>query len=427
MKKKILSVLLMSALVLSVASCGTSTETPETTTEGAEMTTTAAADEDVAETTTTTAPETEEVTTTTEAPKETPKITSEPKIYNDCMFFEADGKNYVYNIADKKMYEYNGESDVYGANGKIIINGSCLSNLETQETYDGKLFRTNSVYEYNPVYKIEESFDGDTYYFGIINKNGEWALPMSSDYVICKDKTLFSTIALLDSSRFVCSSSSLLLSGDGKTIYDWKNDKVVTAQELGKTSIANVNGNIALICDWIIDPDNIESYNTVTGESISIYDEECKLLDTNSGKVIVVDYKNEYMAILGDNFEKLYEITGYEARSVLDANENYVAFPSKGADGGNYIIILDKDGNRVVEPISYKANTGFIIDNYVILGSGATPVEKIINCKTGEIIDYKCEQFSASTGMMVVESDGAYYLAHISEPDTLINPFEIAE
>ncbi|MBQ7835542.1 MAG: hypothetical protein IJ385_07130, partial [Ruminiclostridium sp.] len=106
MKKKILSVLLMSALILSMAGCGASTETPEVTTEGAEVTTTAAAEEDVAEATTTTAPETEAVTTTTEAPVELPEITGYKLFMNSCLSFSADGKNYVLNIADKKMYEY---------------------------------------------------------------------------------------------------------------------------------------------------------------------------------------------------------------------------------------------------------------------------------------------------------------------------------
>ena len=186
MKKRILSTILMAAIMLSMAGCNGSTETSETTTEGAEVTTTTAAEEGTTEATTT-VPETEETTTTTEAPKETPKITSEPKIYNDCMVFEADGKNYVYNITDKAMYEYEGEGGIGDSIGNIIRTDDKIYNLKTKELYDVKMHSVN-LYDYNPVYKVEESFDGDTYYFGIIDKNGEWVLPMSSDYAICEYK-----------------------------------------------------------------------------------------------------------------------------------------------------------------------------------------------------------------------------------------------
>lgn len=37
------------------------------------------------------------------------------------------------------------------------------------------------------------------------------------------------------------------------------------------------------------------------------------------------------------------------------------------------------------------------------------------------------ESFDPTSGKLLVVSDGNYYLADITDPETLINPFEIAE
>ena len=125
--------------------------------------------------------------------------------------------------------------------------------------------------------------------------------------------------------------------------------------------------------------------------------------------------------MFGENVNIIHELD-YFARKVFDATEEYVIFIADGADGDRYVMILDKDGNRVVEPFESGST-----QNAYIIGDYAVVEDKIINCKTGEIKTVDYEEISGYTGKMLVQSDGAYYLADISNPETLINPFEIAE
>lgn len=421
MKKRILSVLLTSALILSMTACGADTKSPESTTEGTKATTTAAEKEDTAEATTTTAPEeTEETTTTTEAPKEVQKITDKPDIYDDCMVFEDDGITYVYNITNNKIYKYEGESDVYmfnGYNGKLALTYEGFYNLETQEYYD-----CNNLYpgalDYNAVYKIENNFDGDTYSFGIIDKNGDWVLPLSSDYAICD----------LAPTTNIRNTSSSLVCVDTWTIYDWKNDKIITEGELGN-SFLNVYGDNILFTSnsWY---DTFTVYNVNNGESHFINDVDGACLETDLYAFVTsIDYNAEYCVIFGDNLEKLHEITGYNVTAIYDATEDYAVFGASGSDSGTYTIITDKSGNRIIEPSQNFGWGGRIIGDYVVFDE----TDKILNCKTGEIKEYANDDTyniigsHSDTGKLIVSSDDAYYIADISDPETLINPFEIAE
>ena len=427
MKKRILSAIIMSALVLSMTACGTSTDTPDTansadvTTAAAEEAETTAAEEDKTEATTTTAEETEATTTTTEAPKEILKITDSPSVYFDCMSFKVDGKNYVYNAVDNKMYEC-GANKIYFALGKMAVDDSDeLHNLETKESYDVETKMCNDYYMYNqyiPVHKKEQNFDGDVTYFGILDKNGEWVLPLSSEYAICKYKSFHgahnatSSLAYIDSDR----------------VYDYKNDKVIDSEELRELNPNELKHFKAISDDKILCEndyaDNYVIYNPSTGEETPVnvkgdYWSYSYIIKTQ----FFSDF-DEYLAIPDKNFEVLYEITGYDPYNIYDATEKYVLFYANGTDGGGYTIILDKDGNRIVEPIKEKpGDCAFITGDYAVLG------KQIVNCKTGEIktCPYYVYDAMNEAGMMVVKSDGEYFLVDPADPETLINPFEIAE
>lgn len=39
----------------------------------------------------------------------------------------------------------------------------------------------------------------------------------------------------------------------------------------------------------------------------------------------------------------------------------------------------------------------------------------------------RLESFDPTSGKLIMKSDGNYYLADITDPETLINPFEIVE
>lgn len=412
MKKRIISTMLMASMLLSMTACGASTETPDTDDSGAEVTTTAAAEDTEAG-----GDVTEETTTAeTEAPKEVKKITEWPKfLFKDGMVFEVDDITYIYNIADNKMYDCGEDTGVYSVCGKIACLDRKLHNLETGETYDVELYNHDYVDEYNPVYKIEKNFDGDTFYFGVIDKNGEWVVPLSSEYEICKREY---------AQDFNVRGGYMVY---GDLIYDWKTDKMT---ELYYDRLDGLSEGILIIEGY---PDNYDyyKYDPATGERTLLYEGDDFDSDnfrwrTQSNGTWISDGKDEYTIVFDNSLNKICEFD-YYANCVYAANEDYVVFDSPN---GNdiYTIILDKDGNRVVEPfISTYGGSFVMIGDYVMNGS------RIINCKTGEIKEwaddyaYEIFNFFPEAGKILVTFDGAYYIVDVSDLDTLINPFEIAQ
>ena len=416
MKKRILSVLVMSALILSMTACGTSTDAPEAT-EATGVTTTAA-EEEKTEAETEAPAETEETTTTTEAPKEVQKITSKPEIHSisdRCMIFEQDGTTYVYNIADNKMYTT--DEEIYKANGCVAQTSSYnIYNLETKETYDAKLFNDRYLTDYIPVYKIEESFEGTTYMFGIIDKNGDWALPLSADYEICKLK--------MKSDIYEATESMVYINRD--IVYDWRTDTLLTSNDFGGKSFINYYNNSILLGEYI-DKDgtyrNIEKYDMLTKETTSLYDGNAYVYIYNG--TMIRDEVSGKTLILDRNLDIVCDASDYNVSYVQKISDNYVTFLATNDAGNDYAIMLDKNGNKIVEP--FMSNSLIYTVNDYAMFINAKKITKIINCKTGEMTDCNYELYSVNTGTIVVESEGAYYIADISDPDTLINPFEIAE
>lgn len=172
------------------------------------------------------------------------------------------------------MYELSGDitaRDIDYINGKIITTGTSYNNeiynIETGETYDFKPAGNRELkLKSIPVYKVEESFDGDTLYFGIIDNNGEWVLPLSADYAVCK------------TDHFDISSNSVSVVGEndsylffklGEAVYayDYKNDKLLSAEDLNCSKIINpdykyAQGNNLLLQSYKADNKKISVYTT---------------------------------------------------------------------------------------------------------------------------------------------------------------------
>lgn len=435
-KSKALIALLAAMICLS--SCGAKPETAETE---AATTTKAAETTEKAETeATTTAAETTEATTTTEAPpKELPKIKSFNQFLTGCMTFEADGKAYALNLVDKKLYEYDKNTYFPAVAHNIALTGEGkIYNFATGEEYEGEYLRNSSSYltEFNPVYKVDEGFDGNVNYFGVIDWNGEWVLPLSSEYEICKNG--------LEKYNYNCSDSLIPYGKNGyiDTLYDFKNNKIYNSKDYGYSGISGVFGDNALFGNWNGGYSDLAKYNTKTGETTVIlknagpgdYDGRDNNITWYSHGTAFV--KEGSAIILDNNYNVLnYDLSKYKIIKVCDATEDYVLFASENTNGDNYAVILNKDGNRVTEPIKCNERAVFgayISGDYVVMLS-LEGKDYVIDCKTGEtkIYEddkaYKIERFDTQSGLLLVESDGAYYLADPADPDTLINPLEFAE
>lgn len=461
MKKRILCVSLIAALIVSAAGCGEkapaeTTAKTETTTETVKETTAkeTAANESLIEETTTAETTTE---ATTEAPpKEVEKIKDYKLFQHGCLVFDINNDYHVYNAVDNKMYELSGDitaRDIDYINGKIITTGTYndeIYNIETGETYDFKPAGNRDLkLKSIPVYKVEESFDGDTLYFGIIDNNGEWVLPLSADYAVCKTD-YFEITFNMDT---VGENDSYLFIDYGEIYaYDYKNDKLLSAEDLNCKEILYpeykyVPGNNLLLYK-VGDKSNIGVYNTQTGET-KIFDEidskDSLGIINNNEIFIIINYDYDYegfiyqWAIIDSCCSLLdFDLSEYSVEMIYDATEDYILFSAVNPNGNRYTLITDKNGKRIVDPIEgadiyYSQNNyrAYIRGDYAIclLSSGDG---YIVNCKTGEVKTYSddnlsIEAFDKDSGMLLMKSDGAYYLADPSDPDTLLNPFELVQ
>ena len=472
MKKRILCVSLIAALIVSAAGCGekapaettAKTETTTAATETVNETTAkeAATDENLTEETTTAETTTE---ATTEAPpKEVEKIKDYKLFQHGCLVFDINNDYHVYNAVDNKMYELSGDitaRDIDYINGKIITTGTYndeIYNIETGETYDfkpagDKMLGLKSI----PVYKVEESFDGDTLYFGIIDNNGEWVLPLSADYAVCKtdhfDISSNSVSVVGENDSYLFIDYGLSLDYGEIYAYDYKNDKLLSAGDLNCGEIIYPDskyeyapGNNLLLYK-IGGKSNIGLYNTQTGET-QIFDEKYsngypKIWNhTEIFATFNSDHNNNgvyQITVFNSNGDMLdFDLSEYSVETIYDATEDYILFSAVNPNGNRYTLIMDKNGKSIVDPIkgadiyrSHEKYRAYIRGDYAIclLSSGGG---YIVNCKTGEIKTYSddnlsIEAFDKDSGMLLMKSDGAYYLADPSDPDTLLNPFELVQ
>ncbi len=469
MKKRILCMALIAALIVSAAGCGekapaettAKTETTTAATETVNETTAkeTAADENLTEETTTAETTTE---ATTEAPpKEVEKIKDYKLFQHGCLVFDINNDYHVYNAVDNKMYELSGDitaRDIDHINGKIITTGTYhneIYNIETGETYDFKAAgNTGLKLKSIPVYKVEKSFDGDTLYFGIIDNNGDWVLPLSADYAVCK--TDYFDISS-NSVNVVGENDTYLFIDYGKSIYayDYKNDKLLSAEDLNCTEIKYpeykyIPGNNLLLYG-VGGKSNIGLYNTQAGET-KIFDEivlvgyYTSILNRNEKYAIFLSRDTttiDQFAILDGNGNLLdCDLSEYSVRTIYDATEDYILFSAVNPNGNRYTLITDKNGKRIVDPIEgadiyQDSQRGVIYYRAYIRGDYAICLLSsgdgyIVNCKTGEVKTYSddnlsIEAFDKDSGMLLMKSDGAYYLADPSDPDTLLNPFELVQ
>ncbi len=478
MKKRIISALLTSALILSMTACGADTETPEsTTTDSAEATTTttAAIDEDTAEAITTTAPkETEETTTTTEAPPvESAKIRTFSGLNNGYMAFTADDDmSYLYNITEKTFTEIDGKyctfeyddgsifstqingdiayivTDIildygngggnkcYGAAIKLSTGEVILKNDEDSDTFYTNYY-SRSTGDMLFI-KTEESFEGNTFKFGVMDSNGNWKNDFSESEVFLKDVDYYQNIfgenvlmynvdedfnhsyyiySLKDKTKtpFNLPEGNLIGSsyavGDMLLITPWTFDGYYTPSE--KWYIMNAKGEMTTF-----------EHNPLSFEKYGIVTKDNKILDSDT-----LEVKYDF-----SEYESLDDIT------IASPEERY-AERLTNPNGDRYIGIFDMNKNKIIEPFKIEFsengsfdNAGFSGDYFVAYNS--TEGNVIANCATGEVktyektiddLGYYIEAFDEELGLMVVKSDEYYYLVDPADPETLINPFEITE
>lgn len=437
--KKILCALLASAMLLGITACGT-TDAPE---EREEKHTSSQQDKDnddkEAVTVTSDDPaapaessETDPAPEVEQPPKELPVI-NDYTMVDGCMIFTANGTDYVYDIAENKMYpteltKIDGK-EIRSIRGKVVLIATNRGtdpeyyNLETGE-FIGTTFSDNygGVCEYNPVYTYEESFDGAGYKFGVINSQAEWVVPLSNEYSICKYK--LSECQLYSSDNM----ATIFEESKRNSLYDFINDKDIDIS--GRIYFGF--GNKVICTEWnYLDAFNLTVYDITTGTSTTVLTnveiEDSKY--TADGSFVFKNKTDGSWKIVDSDFNvSELPLSEYDIAEIKTVTNDYIAFSAKNSAGTRYSIITDRNGNRVMEPLERASIQ--ISGDYALITGKYVDSWHILNLKTGEQTPIDKENFGAydeASGKMILKKDGACYLSTLDDPNTLINPFAICE
>lgn len=437
MKKKILSFLLVAMMSVSLTACnkGGAETVPETTApEETSAVTTAPDAEDISEETT---------TAETEPPKPQFEVVDvgTVSLQGDCVTFRIDETYYAYNVNANNMFEVNEEwkGDLYFNNKIVRRNGSSnVFNIETGEKIlsDDEGTMIHYCADKLLVSKYEESFEGNTLSFGLINNEGEWLYELSDSYKISASTDGYNKERYRAYIYYVFGETLLIYADDGCYIYSFKNDELT---HIGRTRLDKVDKDYIFYVNEE-KPDELIRVDGTSGESSVVYkynSNDIACMVTNNS-VIIRDATNWKILDKESLNEYNFDLSAYNVVNIIDACEDRIIFVAKNPDGYRYTIIMNKDGSFVIDPFkeSYiefsKLGIWFVDD--MIVHSNILSVDDsfILNCSTGEMLKskendyYRIVNYYDEAKMILVYKDSSTYLVDIFDPNTLINPFERA-
>lgn len=473
MKKRILSAILMSAVILTTA-CGGKTEVSEPSSQRESEVTNEAAPESTSVATTEKQEQAEESSVAIESAAEsshesanelqeqaggsaatyeaadeataTEEITvpmEQHKVMMDCGFvggswiFEADnGEYYFYDIAGNTLTKF---EDSWSLGGTIFKTGDLAGCYRNDDGYSRVINTKTKEYVLKGetdgcrlrdvdgksgrivVTKIDDS-SPDVLLLGVMNDKGEWEYPLTA----LPDGDIPS-VAFNDGFSYVLMGDQVLMIGSRGFWYSLKDNKISKIQDRDFLHYRR---------KW--DTDKVftledtglyvfDSTGTVT--QITEHVEDIKLLD---GGIVTIRKTGAYS---WDDYSDMgFDLSGYEYPEIIDVTENTIAF-CVFTDGTGYTYIMNKDGSLVTEPAegAYDSSSASFCGDYFVMG------RSVINCKTGEVstlfddpagIDsaYIVSGIYSDPGVIVMRSylTSNFFLVFPDDPETLINPFEVA-
>ena len=455
MKKQILSAILMAAVILTTTACSGKTDVSEPSSPSESEVTAEAAPESTPAATAEKQEQAEDSAVTfedaTSAATTAPEEAAEPDersiisiegFENGSLYFKAsDGIWYLYDVVENRIYEiiddwrtgarrlrfykmgdlicvWAGDYDWYNycvvntVTNEIILNNQNADGLKFRhfDTETGRILVT----------KVSESFSGNSMSIGVMNSKGEWDYPLR-DFSIDG----VSVDNLNEDELFLMGDYVFYSRGDKAYYYSLKDNTVKLASDSIDQNIYACYNNYS----------NKAIFKT--SEGICAFDDsgECRIICTddvsfsdsvkNYGEVFeVCNSKRERSIYSWDDYKNLgFDLSEYTIERIYAANKNTVAFSTKNPDGVNYLIIMNRDGSLVTDPIKGDCSYMQLCRDYAIIMDTKT----IINCKTGETRTYdNVDITDEKTGMATVRVDKKWYLIDLSDPDALLNPFELA-
>ena len=454
--KRIAVAMLTMTMMLSLAACGADTEISESMTSESEevsssvteeSTTTASTESSVAteQTEQTTTAQTEQTTSST--PEEKPKKALEYDVHyamNGQFCLYADDGYYIYDaINDKILNEkalMNRGYDIAGSVGNLVLftetsdlnseyfrkmtritNGQMIvtstsgytiltPDFSTSYLYSNKLLMPSSI----PVAQVEEGFTGNVLKLGLLGTDGEWLYEPSENYSVC-DGSVFSIDVLINGgTKYYGFGDSVLIiistnENYGTYVYSFKNDSITTLNQRRLYEIISLTeDHLIAKCD-----DQIVRYDEATGET--------KILHTQQGHQLSATATNCYVKISdgADSYTRIYDIktarmldydlSAYNVNYIIGGNENFIAFDANNPSGDSYIILMDKNGEMIMDPIKgslYLEAEAYERENSYIIGCKGKTF--IIDKETHEIKEANIESYD-NTSSIALSSSGYLY------------------
>ena len=460
MKKQILSAILMAAVILTTTACSGKTEVSEPSSPSESEVTAEAAPES---TPAATAEKQEQAEAATTAPEEAAEpvellnITDNLSKISLCngswSFMASNGVPYLYSIAENKLYELDPDYGVisdytraykigdliyyyYNYRCNYVVNAVTNEVVyKNGERIDGLNFR-----HINPetgrmlVTKVSESASGDVISIGVINSKQEWEYPLTeftidgftTDDLKVFDLLLMGDYVLLHDHRNNCYFYSLK---DKSCKLVWENSKsggLTPEYPKAKDKELIYASEALYVLDDSGECKKIYDLSESNYFSFSFWGDDSIGFKTTAGnKTDVILSWNDYKDLCEG-----FDLSKYHHVSIIDINENTIIFAATNPNFSNpayiayndmYNIIMNKDGSLVTKPFSVSTKDAFdFCGDWVVINN------KIINCKTGDSKEFEIIQTGNNTDRIAVKDGGYWYLVDLSDPDALLNPFELA-
>lgn len=408
MKKTVLTLGFVVALGLMLSGCSGSSES-----------TTESMTENTTEVETTTSEETT-VSETTEAQlsvEDYPAINKNAVVGNGYITFVADNKNYYFDVLANKTYEYSG----YIVGGRVAFDNGALVNVVTGETIatnvDTTFYGFASWAKGNARNIIQVVTKEDTYKIGALDSlTGEWVSPLKEyEGVIPAEYGFRPDGGVGNIVTFDCGVKLNLL--NGKDV-------------IGKNAIL-AGTNEKVLFEDVSDSSNFKlyMYNTSSDETVLLDNADVYMsLSYNGLQKGIMLRRNansavSYLLFDEDLNQINIDLSKYDIQNFFGINDSYIVFTANNPNGESYLVVLDRSGNEVMEPI--KAPTNIALTNSGLAYSDYTSMTYLDN--SGNKSEHVADEIffsdvDLSTGMTVRKSNGKYYFVDIKDPETLIHP-----
>ena len=296
-------------------------------------------------------------------------------------FVDLDG-NILADINDGDSFDFSKRlnNDTVYLNDKLYDKSGNILISPDKQGFDGINYVTE---DYLFAYKKESGFDGDLYYFGVLDTSGNWIQPLSSKLSIFAYDLIFPT----DNIEYINDDLLLIMtpvtsserhnhqrSDNLYILYDFKKDIIVSefyaieglASPMGRIENSNTNTFLSQGTYTIFDGNKMYLYSQLFYEDMVI----CVDLESGSTEYIFGEYptyrfsaSNNYLADIGGNYtlssggiydfiarKQILDLSELEIHEIL-LKKNRIIMVVAGKDSGYYLYMSDLKGNRIIEPI----------------------------------------------------------------------------